>query len=422
MKRSSNAINVWFLAIGGGISGLGDTVFYTALSFTVLATTHSLLGLSSILIAQAIPRVVLSSFSGVLVDRWNRRATCLISDLARALIVASVLFVKIAHDVISLDVIILVEAAFSQVFMPAQAALIPEVVGDPIHLQRTNSLMQTTGLTGQVLGPVFGTYLLLRLGLKATVIPDAFSYIVSAGMLALVRVPRSMSTTEPETIGPSPTIQALWSQWRGGITYILQARWLWMMLIALVLVLLADGALSPGMVAFVYTVLDRNAVYYGIFQSAGAVASIIGGLAVAALGKRITPSRMLVGALASVGGAYLTLFVIGKVFWVLVVLYGIAALFTAPWLSSLTTIMQQRVPQTLQGRTFGSMGSVQSLALLMGIALMGALSPLIGVRQSLVGAAGLVVVAAGVAAVAVSVNAGNEVIDKTSPHEEGTVG
>lgn len=408
---------IWFLAVGGGVSALGDTVFYTALSFTVLATTHSLLGLSSILIAQAVPRVALSSFSGVLVDRWNRRVICVVSDLMRALIVASILLVNVAHDVVVVDGIVLVEAAFSQLFMPAQSALIPEVVGDTKDLQRANSLMQTGGLAGQVLGPVLGTFLLVRLGLKATVLPDVFSYVVSAAMVALVR---GTSLTAEPSVSPPPTFRDLWGQWRGGMIYIFRARWLWIMLIALMLVLLADGALSPGMVAFVYKILNRNAMYYGVLQSAGAIASIAGGMMVAMLGRRIAPARLLVGALGSVGVAYMALFVAGRDFWILAVLYGIASLFTAPWITSLTTLMQQRVPSELQGRIFGSLGSVQSLALLVGIALMGALSPLAGVRQSLIGAAGLVVVAAGVAAISLSVSPTTDVIPDAST-QEGTV-
>ncbi|NMP23441.1 MFS transporter [Sulfobacillus harzensis] len=404
MHRVSGLRSVWLLAIGGGISGLGDTMFYTALSFTVLATTHSLLGLSTILVAQALPRVVLGSLAGVLVDRWDRRLITMMSDLARALVVAAVLLVNIAHQVVMVDAIVMVEAAFSQIFGPAQASLLPELVGNPDHLQRANSWMQTGSLAGTVLGPVAGTFLLVKLGIHATVLPDVISYLVSAGLMGMV-LRAGGRPAEAEASGATPAMRHLWHQWNEGMMYILRARWLWAMLAALMLVLLADGALSPGMVAFVYRVLRRNAVDYGLLQSVAAVASIAGGLGVAALGPRVTPERLLVGALGIVGLAYGALFLWGAGLGALVILYGLASLFNAPWITSLSTIMQRRVPTNLQGRIFGSLGSLQSLAVLAGIAVMGLVSPRVGVRPSLVATASLIVLAAAVAAYAVGVPA-----------------
>ncbi len=48
------------------------------------------------MVAETLPRVLLSSLAGVFVDRWNRRWTMLIADLLRAAVLLLMLLVHSA--------------------------------------------------------------------------------------------------------------------------------------------------------------------------------------------------------------------------------------------------------------------------------------------------------------------------------------
>lgn len=55
-------------------------MLYTALVLTVFLRSQSLLGLGTVFIAQAAPRVVLGPWVGTLVDRWPARRVLVVAD------------------------------------------------------------------------------------------------------------------------------------------------------------------------------------------------------------------------------------------------------------------------------------------------------------------------------------------------------
>jgi DHA3 family macrolide efflux protein-like MFS transporter len=76
-------LNFFLLWQGQLVSALGDVVYEIALGFWVLAVTGST-GLMGILMAASVlPRIVISPFAGVLVDRCNRRNMLVLMDLIR---------------------------------------------------------------------------------------------------------------------------------------------------------------------------------------------------------------------------------------------------------------------------------------------------------------------------------------------------
>ena len=65
--------NFTFLAVGQGISNLGDFVYSTTLLIWVFSFTHSAAAVSGVVFAQYVPIFLLGPFAGVFVYRWNRR-------------------------------------------------------------------------------------------------------------------------------------------------------------------------------------------------------------------------------------------------------------------------------------------------------------------------------------------------------------
>jgi len=63
------------------ISDTGDWLLMIALPLFAFAVTGSALGASTVFLAELVPMLVLGSFLGVLVDRWDHRRTMVVTNL-----------------------------------------------------------------------------------------------------------------------------------------------------------------------------------------------------------------------------------------------------------------------------------------------------------------------------------------------------
>ena len=70
------------LWLGGLISLAGDWTLNIGLPIALFALTHSILVLSVAITISMLPSVLFGSFAGVLVDRWDRRRTLIVSNLS----------------------------------------------------------------------------------------------------------------------------------------------------------------------------------------------------------------------------------------------------------------------------------------------------------------------------------------------------
>ncbi len=79
--RRRNFVLLW---VGGFVSSYGDWLLALALPFYLYQRTDSALASTGLFMVNMLPRVLFGSVAGVFVDRWDRRRTMLITDLARA--------------------------------------------------------------------------------------------------------------------------------------------------------------------------------------------------------------------------------------------------------------------------------------------------------------------------------------------------
>lgn len=194
------------------VSGIGD---WLVIGFLIPLVTKlsggSSFAVAGILIAKIIPALILSSLTGVLVDRFDRRKVMITADLVRAALVI-VLVVTNSLAVIYLAVLTMETA--SLFFWPARNALIPYLV-DEEDITAANGLAYTTqqasmliGLTAAA-GILAGFEALVRwlltvdvalvhnllgmaapalLGPRGGVILDLFTFLFSATMISLIHV------------------------------------------------------------------------------------------------------------------------------------------------------------------------------------------------------------------------------------------
>ncbi|MDQ5816458.1 MAG: MFS transporter, partial [Actinomycetota bacterium] len=86
------------LWIGESVSLLGDGIYYVALAWQVYALSNAPTALSAVGVAWTVPMVVFMLLSGVLSDRFDRRALLILSDVIRFVAVVIIGVLSITGD------------------------------------------------------------------------------------------------------------------------------------------------------------------------------------------------------------------------------------------------------------------------------------------------------------------------------------
>src|SRR5262245_42192010 len=119
--------DVRLLAAGGLVSGLGDWLLFVALPFHVYGQTGSALATGGMWLALVAPRLLLGSVAGVFVDRWDRRRTMVVADLARAGALLPLLALDATGALWVVYAVAFAHSAIGQFFGPAKSALVPRL-------------------------------------------------------------------------------------------------------------------------------------------------------------------------------------------------------------------------------------------------------------------------------------------------------
>lgn len=177
---------VW---LGQVVSQLGDWFNTIALYTIILNLTGSGRDLGLLLVARFVPSFVFGPLSGVLADRFSRRSIMIVSDLLRALVVLGFLFVRRADQLWLIYLLTFFQLGFSTFFEPAKTAAIPSLVADR-ELVAANAISSVTWSVMLTLGAAIGGLMTGWLGTDVAFVLDSLTYLVSASLIASVRVPK----------------------------------------------------------------------------------------------------------------------------------------------------------------------------------------------------------------------------------------
>lgn len=328
---------VW---VGQGISLLGDQLFAVGLPWLVLQLTGSALATGSVLALIAVPRALFMLLGGAVTDHFNPRVVMLASNVGRLFLVAALSILTIWGFVRfwMLYPFALLFGFADAFFFPAQAAIVPRLVGPvPQHLSMGNALMQGTAQLAMFVGPTLAGLLIAlvgrhvssgpvsdRLGIGFALALDALTFIASIVALMLVRpesaakgrgpasplsVDLSLSQNEGQAQKDKPVAGGVVRSIGEGLALIWADKALryYFSLIALATFLLL-GPFSVGIPVLAHTRYAEGAMALGAILSSFGGGSLLG-IAGAALAPRPTgrsfPAIML--TLCSLLGAGLVL-------------------------------------------------------------------------------------------------------------------
>ncbi|MGO4732929.1 MFS transporter [Paenibacillus sp. 2KB_22] len=204
--------NFFLLWQGQLVSALGDSIYEIALTFWILYETGSPGMMGAVLAASTFPKVLISSFAGVIIDRTDRRKIILIMDFIRGLcitfvgIAAIFGFMQIWMAFVA-GIILGICGAF---FNPAVTSSIPDIVPSSRIVQASANLSIVRAIS-QIIGPSSGGMLYHFVGPPILFLTNGISYIISFILSFFMKIPKSTSQDQQYNF---------WQDMKEGFSYI----------------------------------------------------------------------------------------------------------------------------------------------------------------------------------------------------------
>jgi MFS family permease len=276
---------LWF---GQAVSSVGDAVFSTTLVLwvaTVLAKGEpwAPLAVSAVLIASSAAVLGIGPLAGVFVDRWDRQATMLRTEVLRGGLVAVLTAVSfLPADALPagvwlglICVIVFLLHACGQFFAPARFSVLADLVTGEADRARAAGIAQATGETAWIIGPPLAAPLLFAAGLQWALLFNALSYAVSYVAIRSIRMPAPAAGSRK----PSGRRQAgVRREFVAGLRFFARSRFLVALLLLAVIGQFGIGALGTLNVFFTTENLHADAHLYGYIGMAMGAGGITGAL------------------------------------------------------------------------------------------------------------------------------------------------
>src|SRR3989440_5922338 len=177
------------LWLGQVVSQMGDWFDTIAVYTIALTLTGSGRAVALIMVARFLPSVVMGPLSGVVADRFSRRAIMITADILRAVVVLGFLFVRRPDQMWLVYVLTIFQLGFSTFFEPAKKAAIPSIVSDR-ELLPANAILSVTWATMLTLGAALGGFVAGWFGTDTAFILDSLTFLASAMLIASVTFPK----------------------------------------------------------------------------------------------------------------------------------------------------------------------------------------------------------------------------------------
>lgn len=188
-----------FIWTGQLFSTLSSSMVSFAVIFWLSIETGSAEVLAFATIASLLPQLVLGLFTGVLVDRWNRKRTMIIADLYIALmsLVMAVIF-QLGHGEVSIGILyalLALRSIGSSFHMPALEASIP-------LLAPKEKLMKVAGVNNMIFSmssiaaPAMAALFVANLNIVWVLLFDVFGAAIASASLLFVKIPNPEKSGE----------------------------------------------------------------------------------------------------------------------------------------------------------------------------------------------------------------------------------
>lgn len=147
-------------------------------------------------ISFTIPAILLTAIAGVFIDRWNKKAIMIITNILRGIII--LMLPMFDNTLISLYILAFLLSSVTQFFVPAEASIIPSVA-NKYQLLTANSLFATTMMGSLIFGFALGDPMINIFGIKYVHLGIGLFFFLSAFCLIFVNYKPILKTVEDKS-------------------------------------------------------------------------------------------------------------------------------------------------------------------------------------------------------------------------------
>lgn len=368
----------------GLVSLIGDWMLGIGLAYYVYVLTGSTMASAMVLLASFLPQVLLGSLAGVFVDRWDRKRTMVTSNLLLAAGLVPLLWVDSPDRVWIVYVVLAWEGVVELFFAPAEQAMVPRLVPAD-RLVTANALNGQNRDLSRLIGSALGGVVVATGGITALALVDAGTFLFSAALIARVRTP---GTPEAPAAMDDPAhalvgrLEKIRREWIAGLQLSVSHRVLRVILLFALITSVGEGIMGTLFAPFVRDVLHGSGQQYGLIVSVQAIGGIVGGLAAASFGHRMSAVHLLGWGAVVFGAIDLAMFLYPLAFvavWPAAVCMVAVGLPGALVMAGFMTLFQLHTDDAFRGRVFAAIGVVRAMAAVAGTLAAGFLGESIGI-------------------------------------------
>ncbi len=366
VRTNRNFRLLWMAQI---VSELGDWFYSLAIYSFLLELTGSAQVVAFAFLMQVFPQVLMSPTAGILNDRLSRKKLMIFADLARSVIVLSMLLIRSREHLWLLFVLLAMETVCWALFEPGSRAVIPNITsGDETAI--ANAIAGATWSVNFAVGAALGGMAGVAFGRNTVFVLNSLSFVASALLLSRMRFSEPHATDMPP-LRPKDLID--FSSIAEGMRYVKRDSRLaaTMCVKAGIGLMGANWVILPvlgervfplrlgGLTAQQSATLGMSALFAS--RGAGAivgafVTGMMAGTAAARLRRAITCAFLAAAA------GYLLLGIAGSLWLACIVLVLGHAGGSAAWTAS-TTLLQQQTEDKYRGRVFSTEFALSMLML-----------------------------------------------------------
>ncbi len=346
------------------VSMIGSGMNSAAVIWYILQATHSEVSLGALIALQTLPSMLLLPFTGVLIDREDRRHLMLWLDSARGILILFVATLVFTHHVRLWHLYamnILVAIGF-WMFFPTVNALIQELTPDDKMLD-SNSLLLAALQGGWLMAGAAVGFLYNHVGLGGVLLVDCASYAVSLGCILQVRKGRVTVSRPVSEIAaldpPSSTVARYIHELGEGYRYVRKNRRV--LLIGIAWALFVAAMMTQGVLSAPLSerILHGGAVGYGWLNAGWAVGAFVSVFYASKFIRRHGANRSVTLTMSVIA---LSLFLLPVSRWlaVAVPIYFMMGSSRGVGGIALSSEMMQMVPRHFMGRVQNTFSFVAS--------------------------------------------------------------
>jgi MFS family permease len=342
----------------GFVNDTGDWVLAIALPVYVFVETRSGTTTALLFVCQLLTAAACGPIGGSIVDRVDLRRCLIATNVAQAVSLLPLIAVT-ADRVWPAYLVVIAQAALTQLNNPANTALLPRVVEDD-ELTKANSALAASASLARLAGAPLGGVLVAWGGLEPVVAIDMVSFLLVAVAVTFLRTDTRPlpDPTRSRSVAPHAVLAVLRSAPPLGRLISLSG-----------FVQVAQGGFVVLFVAFVVETLGDDGSLLGLIRGTMAIGALAGAVVIGRAATHVDPLRLYAVGLLGMG-------VVSLLFWnaphvttapaMYMGLFALSGIPGAAMTVGLVTTIQTRAPRHALGSVAGCEGTASAIGTAVG--------------------------------------------------------